>query len=150
KSPTRRNARPRPVAPTLPGPALRPQIPLLSQMTSHAPGIEPPLALSAAQPEEKPDPRVVAESHRRLGVRYFNIHQFRAAINEFLRALSLNPEDKDLYYFIGSSYHGLGLQAEAYDYYKRVDTGPYIGPAQSGAKQTEKAAKEAARRREAL
>ena len=71
-------------------------------------------------------------------MRYLNIREYRAAINEFLRALNLTPEDKDLYYFIGSSYHGLGLQAEAYDYYRRVDAGPYVGPAESGAKQTRK------------
>lgn len=47
-----------------------------------------------------------------------------------------------------SSYHGLGLQAEAYDYYRRVDAGPYIGPAESGAKQTRKAARDASKRRD--
>src|SRR5262249_53505622 len=79
-----------------------------------------------------------------------NIRQFQAAINEFLRALSLTPDDKDLYYLIGSSYHGLGLYADAYNYYRRVGTGPYLGPAQSGAKQTEKAARGGAKRRETL
>ncbi|HEV2665994.1 MAG TPA: hypothetical protein VG324_13835, partial [Blastocatellia bacterium] len=58
-------------------------------------------------------------------------------------ALILTPEDKDLCYFIGSSYHGLGLMADAFDYYRRVDAGPYVGPAESGAKQTRKAAREA-------
>ena len=61
-------------------------------------------------------------------MRYLNIREYRAAINEFLRALNLTPDDKDLYYFIGSSYHGLGLEAEAYDYYRRVDAGPYSAP----------------------
>src|SRR4030095_15107271 len=106
-------------------------------------GVNPPAALSGAGVEEKPDPRGMAEVHKRLGVRFLNIREFRAAINEFLEALNLTPEDKDLYYFIGSSYHGLGLQAEAYDYYRRVDSGPYVGPAESGAKQTRKAARAA-------
>jgi hypothetical protein len=90
----------------------------------------------------------VADLHKKLGVRYLNIREFRAAINEFLQGLSLTPEDKDLYYFIGSSYHGLGQFPEAYDYYRRVDAGPYVGPAQSGAKQTEKAARDGSKRRE--
>ncbi|MGH9766003.1 MAG: tetratricopeptide repeat protein [Blastocatellia bacterium] len=145
----RRNRVPRPSAPTLPGGALRAQVPLLPQRMTAAPGVNPPAALSSARPEERPDPRVVAETHRKLGVRYLNIRLFREAINEFLQALSLTPNDKDLYYFIGSSYHGMGQYAEAYDYYRRVDSGPYFGPAQSGTKQTEKAAKEANRRREA-
>jgi tetratricopeptide (TPR) repeat protein len=126
------------------------QIPLAPQRLTAAPGINPPATLNSARTEERPDPRSVADLHKKLGVRYLNIREFRAAINEFLQALSLTPEDKDLYYFIGSSYHGLGQFAEAYDYYRRVDGGPYVGPAQSGTKQTEKAAREASKRREVL
>jgi len=146
----RRIAPPRPTVQPLPGPAVRAQVPSLSQRLSAAPDINPPASITSARPEEKPDPRVVAEAHKNLGMRYYNIRQFQAAINEFLRALSLTPDDKDLYYLIGSSYHGLGLYADAYNYYRRVDTGPYLGPAQSGAKQTEKAAREASKRRETL
>jgi tetratricopeptide (TPR) repeat protein len=134
-------------APALPLVA-RTQITLLSPRTAAA-GIKPPAALSGARPEEKPDPRGLADSHKKLGVRYLNIKAFRPAINEFLQAVSLTPDDKDLYYFIGSSYHGLGQLADAHEYYKRVDDGLYQGPAQSGAKQTEKAAREASKRREA-
>lgn len=125
----------------------RTQITLLSPGTE-APGINPPAALSDARPEEKPDPSGLADSHKRLGVRYLNIKEYRAAIKEFLQAISLTPNDKDLYYFIGSSYHGLGQLADAHEYYKRVDGGLYLGPAQSGTKQTEKAAREANKRRE--
>jgi len=145
-----RNARPGPVIQPLPGPAIRAQVPSLSQRPLSAPDINPPMAISSARPEEKPDPRVVADTHKSLGKRYYNVREYRAAINEFLQALSLNPDDKDLYYLIGSSYHGLKLYADAYNYYRRVDTGPYLGPAQSGAKQTEKAAREASKRRETL
>jgi tetratricopeptide (TPR) repeat protein len=135
-------------APVLPlANAARAQITLTAPRTA-APGIAPPAALSSARPEEKPDPRGLADSHKKLGVRYLNVKMFRAAINEFLQAISLTPNDKDLYYFIGSSYHGLGQLADAYEYYKRVDSGLYLGPAQSGTKQTEKAAREANKRRE--
>jgi tetratricopeptide (TPR) repeat protein len=146
----RRKVAPRPIIPPLPGPAINAQVPPLSTGPSVAPDIKPPMAISSARPEDNPDPRIVADTHKRLGVRYLNIREYRAAINEFLRAVRLNPDDKDLYYFIGSSYHGLGLYADAYNYYRRVDGGPYLGPAQSGTKQTEKAAREAAKRRENL
>jgi tetratricopeptide (TPR) repeat protein len=142
-----RRRRSRATIPSLPVAVLRDQVPLLTPGLSEVRRVDPPAALSGMGVEEKPDPRGMAEVHKRLGVRFLNIREFRAAINEFLQALSLTPDDKDIYYFIGSSYHGLGLQAEAYDYYRRVDAGPYIGPAGSGAKQTRKAAQEADKRR---
>jgi tetratricopeptide (TPR) repeat protein len=141
-----RRRRPRSAAPTLPLAAVSNVVPLLPSGLSEVRRVNPPAALSGMGVEEKPDPRGMAEVHKRLGVRYLNIREFRAAINEFLQALSLTPDDKDLYYFIGSSYHGLGLQADAYDYYTHVDAGPYVGPAASGAKQTRKAALEANKR----
>ncbi len=145
---SRRSRAARSKAPVLPAanPG-RAQVALLSQRVATATGIKPPAAVNRL--EEKPDPRAVADTHKKLGVRYLNVREFRAAINEFLQALSLTPGDKDLYYFIGSSYHGLGQYADAYDYYRRVDNGPYLGPAQSGTRQTEKAAREAYKRREA-
>src|SRR5262249_43136702 len=133
-----RRRRSRTPIPSLPAAVLRDQVPLAPLGVSEVRGVNPPAALSGAGAEEKPDPRGMAEVHKRLGVRFLNIREFHAAINEFLQALNLTPEDKALYYFIGSSYHGLNLQAEAYDYYRRVDTGPYVGPAESGAKQTKK------------
>jgi tetratricopeptide (TPR) repeat protein len=148
KDVTSRRRRSRPPIPSLPVAVLRDRVPLLTPGLSEVRRVDPPAALSGAGVEEKPDPRGMAEVHKRFGVRYLNIREFRAAINEFLQALNLTPEDKDLYYFIGSSYHGLGLQAEAYDYYRRVDAGPYIGPAESGAKQTRKAAREANKNRD--
>lgn len=131
----------------LPGALAQAKVPLLSSGLA-ASGIKPP-ALSN-RPEEKPDPRAAADGHKKLGLRYFNVRQYRAAINEFLSALRLTPEDKDVYYFLGSSYYGLGEQALAYDYYRRVDSGSYVGVAQSGAARTEKAARDEAKRRELM
>ncbi|MBO0725229.1 MAG: tetratricopeptide repeat protein [Blastocatellia bacterium] len=143
-----RRRRPRSTIPSLPLAAVSNPVPLLPSGLSEVRRVNPPAALSGMGVEEKPDPRGMAEVHKRLGVRYLNIREFRAAINEFLQALNLTPDDKDLYYFIGSSYHGLGFQAEAYDYYTRVDAGNYVGPAASGAKQTRKAAQEANKHRD--
>ncbi len=142
-----RRRRSREPIPSLPVAVIREQVPLVSPGLSELGSLKPPATLGGGGIDDRPDPRATAEIHKRLGVRYLNIREFRAAINEFLQALHLTPDDKDLYYYLGSSYHGLGLQAEAYDFYIRVDSGPYVGPAQSGAKQTRKAAEEENKRR---
>jgi tetratricopeptide (TPR) repeat protein len=145
----RRNRAGQRTAPALPAAVLgQTQVALPLPRVAAAAGLKPPAALNN-RPEERPDPRALADTHKKLGVRYLNIRQYRAAIYEFLQALSLTPDDKDLYYFLGSSYHGLGQMVDAYNYYRRVDSGQYLGPAQSGAKQTEKAARDAYRRGEA-
>lgn len=102
--------------------------------------IRPPAILDAGQSGEQPDPVAMSGARKDLGLRYLNIHEYRAAIKEFLIALRLTPEDKDIYYFLASAYHGLKQYPEAHDYYKRVDRGRYVQVAQSGAKRTEKAA----------
>jgi len=135
---------------SLPGEMAQAKVSLLPQVGggAAAAGIKPPVLSN--RPEEQPDPRGAADGHKKLGLRYFNVREYRAAINEFLSALRLTPEDKDIYYFLGSSYYGLGQPALAYDYYKHVDSGNYVGVAQSGAARTEKAAREEAKRRETL
>jgi tetratricopeptide (TPR) repeat protein len=132
--------------PSLPVADFPNQVPLLPSWSSEVGRVAPPAALTAMD-LEKPDPRGMAEAHKRLGVRYLNIREFNAAINEFVKALNMTPEDKDLCYFIGMAYHGMGRQAEAYNYYMRVDSGLYVVPAESGAKKTRKAAQEADKRR---
>lgn len=135
--------------PTLPpGVVAQPQIVLPTQRPDELANIKAPGPNT--RPLEKPDGRALADPHKKLGVRYFNIREYRAAINEFLAALRITPEDKDLLYFLGSSYRGLGQNALAYEYYIRVDSGPYKDVCQKGAKETEKAAREEYKRREAL
>lgn len=125
------------------------RLPLEPQRMASAGSIKPPAVNRG--PEEKPAaPRSPADPHKQLGVRYFNIREYRAAINQFLAALRTTPGDNDLYYLLGSSYHGLGQLALAYDYYRRVDGGPYRDVAAAGARQTEKAAREELKRRESL
>jgi hypothetical protein len=74
-------------------------------------------------------------------MRYHNVREFQAAIREFTLAQRLTPNDKDLYYLIGSSYAGLGQDAIAHEYYKQCDSGPYASVARSGAQRTAKAAR---------
>ncbi|MCI0339243.1 MAG: tetratricopeptide repeat protein [Acidobacteria bacterium] len=112
-----------------------------------APAMKPPGSLDGDKVDENPDPRTVAEARKKLGLRYLYVREYRAAINEFLATLRLTPDDKDVYYFLGSAYYGLGQFSLAHDYYKRVDRGQYMQVAQSGAQKTEKAAREESKRR---
>jgi tetratricopeptide (TPR) repeat protein len=127
--------------PMLPAPQLGQREIMLQppRILAEAP-IRPPAVLEVAQSTEQPDPLAMSGARKDLGLRYLNIHEYRAAIKEFLIALRLTPEDKDIYYFLASAYHGLKQFPEANDYYKRVDRGRYVQVAQSGAKRTEKAA----------
>lgn len=147
-APVRRNtivATRRPV--DLPQEGVKADISLSSPLMSSVAGIKPPVA---NRPEEKPDPRFVADGHKKLGLRYYNVREYPAAIKEFLLAYRLNSEDKDLLYFIGSCYYGLEQFALAHDYFKRVDGGNYVGVSQSNAARTEKAAKEEYKRRQLM
>ena len=127
--------------PMLPAPQLGQREIMLQppRILAEAP-IRPPAVLEVAQSAEQPDPVAMSGARKDLGLRYLNIHEYRAAIKEFLIALRLTPDDKDIYYFLASAYHGLKQFPEAHDYYKRVDRGRYVQVAQSGAKRTEKAA----------
>jgi tetratricopeptide (TPR) repeat protein len=127
-----------------------------SQMTFLSPEvpitqtIRPPARMDGDMKEDNPDPRGVAESRKNLGLRYLQVKFYRAALTEFLAALKLTPDDKDIYYFIASAYSGLGQPELAHDFYKRVDRGLYLQVSQDGAKKTEKAAREAAKRRKEM
>jgi tetratricopeptide (TPR) repeat protein len=90
---------------------------------------------------EAPDPMAVATMHKNMGMRYYNIREYGAALQELREAARLTPSDKDLYYFLGGAYRGLGQTLKAFDHYKRCDAGTYAAIAQSGAQQIEKAAR---------
>jgi tetratricopeptide (TPR) repeat protein len=108
--------------------------------------IRPP-ASSDDDKKEDPDPRGIADSRKNLGLRFLEVKLYRAAIKEFLEALKLTPDDKNLYYFIASAYSKLDQPELAHEYYRRVDRGPYLQVSQIGAKKTEKAWRESMKRR---
>lgn len=145
-----RGRRPRSVArnsPVLPPAATaQPQMTFLTMEAPATQTIKPP-RLESDKKEENLDPRAVAESRKNQGLRYLQVKLYRPALNEFLASLKLTPDDKNIYYFIASAYSGLGQPEQAHDYYKRVDRGPYQQVSQEAAKRTEKAAREAAKRR---
>jgi tetratricopeptide (TPR) repeat protein len=126
------------------------QISVLPQKLGPAPSIRLPDSMNSNKPDENPDPRALADSRKKLGLRYLHIREYPAAITELLAALRLTPDDKDIYYFLGSAYFGLGQYARAHDYYKRVDRGQYLQVARAGAQKTEKAAREDVKRRNEL
>ena len=139
--------RPAKPLPLLPSPRIAPgEITLQPPRISLNTDFRPPESLDIGKSGEKPDPAAMVASRRDLGLRYLNIREYRAAIKEFLIVLRLTPEDKDIYYFLASAYHGLEMYPEAYDYYKRVDRGRYVQVAQSGAKRTQKLAADQQRR----
>ncbi len=101
----------------------------------------PPTLLTRAQDAERGDARALAESHKSLGSRYHNVREYLAAIKEFSIAQRLTPDDKDLYYLLGSSYDGLDQDALAHSLYNQCDSGTYVQVARSGAQRTAKAAR---------
>ncbi|HYE74943.1 MAG TPA: tetratricopeptide repeat protein, partial [Blastocatellia bacterium] len=84
--------------------------------------------------------------HKERGNRLQNVGEYKAALKHFEDALKLTPDDKDLYYFIASTYKRAGQDALAHEYYKKCDSGTYAAVARDGAKKTEKAAREAAKK----
>lgn len=128
-----------PVVP--PSTTARTEVALIPQNPFAAPGSRATLNWNPVRPLEPPDPRVAAAHHKDLGRRYMNVREFGAAIAELQQAVRLTPGDKDLYYFLGSSYRGLGQLSKAHEYYKKCDSGDYAGTSQSGARDTEKAAR---------
>jgi tetratricopeptide (TPR) repeat protein len=129
-----------------PAAAAQSQMTFFSQEVPATQTIRPP-APESDKKDESLEPRAVAESRKNLGLRFLQVKLYRPAINEFLASLKLMPEDKDIYYFIGTAYSGLGQSEQAHEYYKRVDSGKYLQVSQAGAKKTEKAAREAAKQR---
>ena len=135
----RRNASLKRVGPVLPVTALtRPPVTLTGRPAAT---VNNYFDWSPRRSLEAPDPRAVAAMHKETGMRYFNIREYGAALRELQQAARLTPGDKDLYYFLGGAYRGLGQPLKAFDNYKRCDNGTYASVAQSGAKQTEKAAR---------
>jgi tetratricopeptide (TPR) repeat protein len=123
----------------------------LAVATSTSPGasIAAPPALWKKKPEdEAAERRALAAAHKDRGSRYLGVGQYTAAIIDFKSAIRLAPEDKDLYYFLGSSYRRAGQDALAHEAYKQCDSGQYAGVCRSGAAQTAKAARNASRLQE--
>ena len=132
------------VGPVLPMAATaRPPVTVLGQTPLGVPATNNYFDWSPRRSLEAPDPGTVAAMHKNTGIRYYNIREYGAALRELQQATHLTPNDKEIYYFLGGTYRGLGQPLKAFDSYKRCDSGTYAEVAQSGAKQTEKAARKA-------
>lgn len=117
----------------------------LPQLPMSAIGPQPTVANNNAI-EEHGGAQELVEFHKTRGNRLQNIGEYKAALKDFEDALKLTPEDKDIYYFIASTYKRAGQDALAHEYYKKCDGGTYAAVARDGAKKTEKAAREAAKK----
>jgi len=89
--------------------------------------------------------RALAQGRKQKGAELNNHGRHHAAIKEFKAALDLTPEDKDLYYLLGSAYFGSGQPTLAYEAYRQCDEGIYVAIARDAAKKAEKAAREVAK-----
>jgi tetratricopeptide (TPR) repeat protein len=117
--------------------------------TSPDASIAAPPTLWKKKPEdEDAGRRALAAGHKERGNRYSQAGLYSAAIIDFKSAIRLAPEDKDLFYFLGSAYRRAGQDALAHEAYKQCDSGQYAGVCRSGAAQTAKAARNASRRQE--
>ncbi|MEP7270356.1 MAG: tetratricopeptide repeat protein [Acidobacteriota bacterium] len=128
------------LAPSLPSTGLTARL-APSTLQGNSLAAPPPNLLTGAQEDERGDVRAMGEAHKTLGIRYYNIHEFVAAIQEFSIARRLTPGDKDLYYLLGSCYDGLDQDVLANELYKQCDSGPYVQMARAGILRTAKAAK---------
>lgn len=135
--------------PALPFREMTPTLPQL-RVRRESLGAPPPTLSPGNDDEERGDARALAEVHKSQGRRFHNAREFLAAIREFLIAQQYTPEDKDLYYLLGSCYDGLGQDAQAHELYKQCNSGPYASVARSGAQRTAKAARAESRRQDKI
>ena len=71
------------------------------------------------------DFNVLAEYHYQIGMAYFGIHNFSAAINEFQRAADIDPKLDTAHFFIGNSHAVTGeLEAAVTQYRKALELNP--------------------------
>jgi tetratricopeptide (TPR) repeat protein len=139
----------RPTSPDLPSVAVGTGPLAVAPSTSPDASITAPPEPWKKKPEdEAAERRVMAALHKDRGNRFFRAGIYMAAITDFKSALRLTPEDKDLYYFLGSTYRRAGQDALAHEAYKQCDSGQYAGVCRSGAQQTAKAARNAIRQQE--
>ena len=69
----------------------------------------------------------------RNGMRAFSEGEYENAIRFFEEVLKNEPEAADIYYYIGESYHFMGDDSNAYNYYgQALDVEPYFAPAYVG------------------
>ena len=62
-----------------------------------------------------------AQRHNKIGSQALEQGQFSVAVNEFQKALNLNPQNSDAYYNLGASYYAMGKQTKNAQWTKQAE-----------------------------
>jgi tetratricopeptide (TPR) repeat protein len=79
-----------------------------------------------------------AEQSLNQGKTFLNGRRYQEALAEFERVKKFDPANKDVYYLIGSAYHGMNQPERALEAYRQCTSGVYASVSQSAAKNLEK------------
>jgi tetratricopeptide (TPR) repeat protein len=72
------------------------------------------------------------------GKTFLNQHRYQEALAEFARVKNLDPANKDIYYLIGSAYHGMNQVEQALEAYRQCTSGDYASVSRDAVKRLEK------------
>jgi Flp pilus assembly protein TadD/uncharacterized Zn finger protein (UPF0148 family) len=75
-----------------------------------------------------------AEQSLNQGKTFLNQHRYQEALAEFERVKNLNPANKDVYYLIGSAYHGMNQLERALEAYRQCTSGDYASVSRDAVK----------------
>jgi tetratricopeptide (TPR) repeat protein len=79
-----------------------------------------------------------AEQSLNQGKMFLNQRRYQEALAEFERVKSLDPANKDIYYLIGSTYHGMNQLERALEAYRQCTSGDYASVSRDAVKKLEK------------
>lgn len=130
-----------------------------SDNSSHLHPLLPDLTLTALSRQPLPgtnsgiddagSARAIAQAHKDYATRYFNAHQYTAAIKEAKLALDFTPDDTDLDYILASSYNLSGQPEMALQHARKCLSGTYASNCKQLVEVTEKNMREATKKAEA-
>jgi len=93
-----------------------------------------------ATPQEQQTAGVGASAEQSLnqGKTFYNERRYQEALGEFERVKKLDPANKDVYYLIGSAYHGMNQLERALEAYRQCTSGDYASVSRDAVKRLEK------------
>jgi hypothetical protein len=146
---------PTPIAEKQSGPATTPTLPppddvakITEMETMTGPSVKrADTPTQRAYKESQPSPTLVvrqtpvpssAEYYLKQGAASLNARKYQEAVNELEKARQMSTGNPDLYYLLGSAYHGLGKRDEALAAYRRCTSGVYAEIARNNVRRLEK------------
>jgi Flp pilus assembly protein TadD/uncharacterized Zn finger protein (UPF0148 family) len=93
-----------------------------------------------ATSQEKPpaDGGASAEQSLNQGMTHLNAKRFQDALREFENVKKLDPGNKNVYYLIGQTYHGMNQLEQALEAYRQCTSGVYASVSQNAVKRLER------------